>query len=77
MGPHYENFREAVTLLRDSDALHVTERANVGEALAELLENTQAAGAMGERGRKVFKEQAGATQRAVDAVMRLVAEVEA
>jgi 3-deoxy-D-manno-octulosonic-acid transferase len=74
MGSHYENFRETVTLLRDADALRVTERSNVGEALAELLENIQAAAAMGERGRKVFEEQAGATQRAVDAVMRLLAE---
>lgn len=74
MGPHYENFREAVELLRGADALRVAERADVGTALRTLLVDTQTATAMGARGRKVFEEQAGATERAVDAVVRLLAE---
>jgi 3-deoxy-D-manno-octulosonic-acid transferase len=74
MGPHYENFRDAVEMLRAADALRVVDRASVGEAIAALLANTSAAATMGMRGKKTFEEQAGATQRAVDAVVQLLAE---
>jgi 3-deoxy-D-manno-octulosonic-acid transferase len=74
MGPHSENFRDAVELLRGVDALRVVERAAVGEAIATLLADTNATAAMGERGKEIFEKQAGATQRAVDAVVRLLAE---
>jgi 3-deoxy-D-manno-octulosonic-acid transferase len=73
MGPHYENFRDAVELLRGADALRVMERSSVGEAIAALLEDTNTATAMGARGKKAFGEQIGATQRAVDAVVQLLA----
>jgi 3-deoxy-D-manno-octulosonic-acid transferase len=72
MGPHYGNFRDAVELLRGADALRVLERSGAGEAIASLLEDTSAAGSMGARGKKIFAEQAGATQRAVDAVVQLL-----
>ncbi len=74
MGPHYENFRDAVELLRGADALRVLERSSVGEAIAALLEDTSTAASMGARGKKVFAEQAGATQRAVEAIVQLLAE---
>ncbi|MGA9720451.1 MAG: 3-deoxy-D-manno-octulosonic acid transferase [Acidobacteriaceae bacterium] len=74
MGPHYENFREAVELLRGANALRLTERAEVGDAIVALLEDAQTASVMGAQGKKVFEEQAGATGRAVDAVVRLLAE---
>ena len=74
MGPHYENFREAVELLRVANALRLTERVEGGDAIVALLEDAQAAAVMGARGKKVFEEQAGATGRAVDAVVRLLAE---
>ena len=77
MGPHYENFRDAVELLRRVDALRVVERSSVGEAIASLLNDANTATAMGTRGKKAFGEQAGATQRAVDAVVRLLAEGDA
>jgi 3-deoxy-D-manno-octulosonic-acid transferase len=77
MGPHYENFREAVELLRGANALRLTERAEVGEAISMLLRDTQAAAAMGARGKRVFDEQAGGTHRAADAVVRLLAGGEA
>jgi 3-deoxy-D-manno-octulosonic-acid transferase len=73
MGPHYENFREAVELLRSANALRLTERAEVGDAIVALFQDAEAAAAMGAQGKKVFEEQAGATQRAVDAVVRLLA----
>ncbi|MFL6427283.1 MAG: 3-deoxy-D-manno-octulosonic acid transferase [Acidobacteriaceae bacterium] len=74
MGPHYENFRDAVGLLRNANALGVLERSSVGEGIAALLEDTNAAASMGARAKKVFAEQAGATQRAVEAVVQLLAE---
>src|SRR3984957_7883784 len=67
MGLHYENFRDAVELLRSADALHVVERASVGEAIMSLLANTDGTATMGMRGKKVFEEQAGGTQRGGDA----------
>jgi 3-deoxy-D-manno-octulosonic-acid transferase len=77
MGPHYENFRDAVELLRRADALRVVEREDVGQAIAALLNDPDAAAAMGARGKKAFDEQAGATARAVDAVVGLLAEGDA
>ena len=74
MGPHYENFRDAVELLRGADALRVVERSDVSEAIVALLADTNAATAMGARGKKAFEEQAGATEHAVEAVVRLLAE---
>jgi 3-deoxy-D-manno-octulosonic-acid transferase len=74
MGPHYENFRDAVELLRDADALRVVERADVGVTIAALFEDANAAAAMGARGKEAFEKQAGATKRAVDSVVRLLAE---
>ncbi len=74
MGPHYENFRDAVELLRGVDALRVVERENVSEAIAALLADSEAVVAMGARGKKAFEEQAGATERAVQAVVGLLAE---
>jgi hypothetical protein len=46
----------------------------VGEAIVSLLANTDGTATMGLRGKKVFEEQAGATQRAVDAVVQLLSE---
>jgi 3-deoxy-D-manno-octulosonic-acid transferase len=74
MGPHYENFRDAVELLRGVDALRVVERAGVREAIESLFAEMNAAVAMGARGKEAFEKQAGATARAVDAVVRLLAE---
>jgi 3-deoxy-D-manno-octulosonic-acid transferase len=74
MGPHYENFRDAVELLRGVDALRVIERAALGETTAALLADTHTAAEMGARGKEAFEKEAGATKRAVDAVVRLLAE---
>jgi 3-deoxy-D-manno-octulosonic-acid transferase len=74
MGPHYENFRDAVELLRGAGALRVVERSGVGETITELFADTYAAAAMGKRGKEAFEKQAGATNRAVDAVVGLLAE---
>jgi 3-deoxy-D-manno-octulosonic-acid transferase len=74
MGPHYENFRDAVELLRAADALRLVERGSVGNEIATLLADAPAAAAMGTRGKEVLEKQAGATGRAADAVLRLLTE---
>jgi 3-deoxy-D-manno-octulosonic-acid transferase len=74
MGPHYENFRDAVELLRAPDALRFVERESVGNEIATLLADAQSAAAMGTRGKKVLEKQAGATERAADVVLRLLTE---
>lgn len=73
MGPHYENFREAVELLRMSEGLRIAERAEVAEVLGHMMQDAAAAAAMGARAKKAFERQAGATQRAVHTVVRLLA----
>jgi 3-deoxy-D-manno-octulosonic-acid transferase len=73
MGPHYANFREVVELLRIANALRVVERREVAEVLASLLDDTNAATAMGAQGAAIFRQQTGATGRVVEAVLQLLA----
>ena len=63
MGPHYANFRAITEDLRAHDALRIATREELAEVLAELLTHRDEARAMGERARKVFEEQAGATEQ--------------
>jgi 3-deoxy-D-manno-octulosonic-acid transferase len=72
MGPHYENFRDAVEALREADALHIVERPQIGQSIAALLADGDAARTMGERGQAVFEQQGGATRRAVNAVLQIL-----
>jgi 3-deoxy-D-manno-octulosonic-acid transferase len=74
MGSHYENFREPVELLRAADGLRVVERGDVAAAIAGLMHDPEASQAMGERAKKAIEAQAGATQRAAAAVVRLLTE---
>ena len=68
MGPHYANFRAITEDLRTHDALRIARREEMAGVLAELLTNADEARAMGERARRVFEDQAGATGRSVDAL---------
>jgi 3-deoxy-D-manno-octulosonic-acid transferase len=72
MGPHYENFRGIVEKLRAANAILIAEPASVGQALHELLTDQNAANAMGARARLVFEREAGATGRAVDALVAIL-----
>jgi 3-deoxy-D-manno-octulosonic-acid transferase len=74
MGASYENFREIVEVMRESDAVRIVSTASLGAAMVEMLGNEGAARAMGERGRGVFEAQAGATARTVEALMELLGE---
>jgi 3-deoxy-D-manno-octulosonic-acid transferase len=74
MGSHYENFREPVELLRAADGLRVVERGDVAAVIAGLMQDPGASQAVGERAKKAIEAQAGATQRAAAAVVRLLTE---
>ena len=72
MGPSYENFRGIVEKLREHEAIRIVGRDELREALAELLAGAPESVAMGARGREVFAGEAGATERAVQALMDLL-----
>ena len=75
MGPHYENFREAVELLRGADALRLTERAEVGGGDRRRCLTMRRPRRLWERGARRFSRNRRARpRRAVDAVVRLLAE---
>jgi 3-deoxy-D-manno-octulosonic-acid transferase len=72
MGPHYANFRAITEDLRAHDALRIAGQAELAGVLASLLTHGDEARAMGERARKVFEEQAGATARSVEALREVL-----
>jgi 3-deoxy-D-manno-octulosonic-acid transferase len=73
MGPSYENFRGIVGQMLAADAIRIVKDADeLRTTVSELLTHHEAAKAMGERGRRVFEEQQGATARAVEAILGLV-----
>jgi len=73
MGPSYENFRDAVTKMEEADGIRIVQdKDELEPALVELLTDREEARAMGERGRRVFEAQQGATGRAVAALAGLL-----
>jgi 3-deoxy-D-manno-octulosonic-acid transferase len=72
MGPHYENFREMVEKLRARDAIRIVDAAELGPSLLQLLHDEAEARAMGARAQAVFLAEAGATSRAVEAIVALL-----
>ncbi len=73
MGPHYANFVAITDSLRTHDALRIAAKEKLAEALTALLGDRTAAEAMGARAREVFEKQAGATERCVAALRKLLA----
>jgi len=73
MGPSYENFRDIVSKMIAADAIRIVQdEQELASAFEELLTDPGKARAMGERGRKVFEEQQGATGRTVAAVVEMI-----
>jgi len=68
MGSHYANFRAMVVALLERDAVRIVRQDELAGSLVALLSDPEKAAAMGERGRSVFEQQAGATARAVAAI---------
>jgi 3-deoxy-D-manno-octulosonic-acid transferase len=76
MGPSYENFREVVERMRQAGGIEIVgNAAELEPALIGLLKSSENAAAIGERGRKVFEAQAGATSRTVQALTGLLGEI--
>lgn len=72
MGPHYENFRGIVEKLLAENAVIVVDPSAIATKLKELIADQHAAQAMGARARAVFECEAGATERAVTALLAAI-----
>jgi 3-deoxy-D-manno-octulosonic-acid transferase len=72
MGPNYANFRAITDDLIAHVAIRITAKEELSGVLIDLLRNRKDAEAMGERARHVFEQQAGATNRCVDALKTLL-----
>ena len=74
MGPHYANFRAITDDLLAHQALRIAPREELADTLRDLLRDRSAASAMGDRARRVFDQQAGATARTVAALRTLIGD---
>jgi len=72
MGPNYANFRAITEDLLAENAISIARKNELAGVLKGLILDPTAAEGMGERARQVFEQQAGATQRCVDAVKELL-----
>ncbi len=75
IGGSFENFRDVVAKMQEADGIRIVQdQDQLGAVLAELLADRQQAARIGERGRMVFAQQQGATSRAVQAILQVIAE---
>jgi 3-deoxy-D-manno-octulosonic-acid transferase len=75
MGESYENFRDVVRRMIAADGIRIVKDEMELELVFEaLLNDREAARKIGERGKRVFEEQQGATGRAVEAIVGLIVE---
>jgi 3-deoxy-D-manno-octulosonic-acid transferase len=72
MGPHYANFRAIVETLRAENAVSIAGGNELQKTLIELLTHPKEALLLGRRSQVVFEREAGATNRAVDALLQLL-----
>jgi 3-deoxy-D-manno-octulosonic-acid transferase len=72
MGPHYENFRGIVDRLSGADAIAVVDLHELQDTFHRLLTDDRTAHKMGERARKAFESEAGATETAVVALLAII-----
>jgi 3-deoxy-D-manno-octulosonic-acid transferase len=74
MGPHYANFRAITEDLLAHDAIRIATKPELAAALGDTLGNNTTAAAMGERAKRVFDQQAGATERTLRALENLLVD---
>jgi len=70
-GESFENFREMGEAMRAAKAVRFVPVSRLAEAITAMLFDGKA---MGERGRAFFLSQAGATERTVAELLKLVEE---
>ncbi|MHB1958013.1 MAG: 3-deoxy-D-manno-octulosonic acid transferase [Acidobacteriaceae bacterium] len=73
MGPYTENFRGMVAALLEHEAIRVTPPERLFPTLQELLTSPDAE-SMGSRARRVFEEQAGASEACFAAIREILIE---
>jgi 3-deoxy-D-manno-octulosonic-acid transferase len=76
MGAGYANFRGVVEGLVRERAVVISDAAGLRTTLAKLLADPERSRTMGERGRLIFEQQAGATKRTLAALLPLLVGVE-
>jgi 3-deoxy-D-manno-octulosonic-acid transferase len=76
MGPSYENFRGIVEQLLQHDAIRIVPAENLKAGIATLLADPSLARVLGARARDVCEQEAGATGRAVNALVELTEKTE-
>ena len=72
MGNHYANFRAVIDTLLQAEALKLATTETLVPMLENLLTDDEAANALGVRALEVFHHEAGATGRAVTALLGLL-----
>ena len=72
IGSDFGNFREIVERMRAQGGICLVNSDGLPAAVCELLGDAAEARALGERGRAVFAEEAGATARTVAELLRLL-----
>ncbi|MGA2046605.1 MAG: tetraacyldisaccharide 4'-kinase [Terracidiphilus sp.] len=72
MGAHFANFRDITEDLISQQAIRIAEKEDLARVLIELLQDKATAETMGERAKRVFEQQSGATGRCVKALRALV-----
>jgi 3-deoxy-D-manno-octulosonic-acid transferase len=76
MGTHWANFRDAVFRMQAVGGIRILEKNDAEGLEKELMDilvvRTHEGRAMGERGRRIFEDQQGATGRAVTAIVEMI-----
>jgi 3-deoxy-D-manno-octulosonic-acid transferase len=72
MGPNFENFRGIVAALRAEHALEIVSRQNIAAPFAQILADPGEAKRMGTAAFTVCEREAGATDRAVAAILTIL-----
>jgi 3-deoxy-D-manno-octulosonic-acid transferase len=76
MGPNYTNFRGIVDTLRAENAVSIARESDLQATLIDMLTHPEIGIAMGMRAQTVFGREAGATDRALDELLKLLPEAQ-
>jgi 3-deoxy-D-manno-octulosonic-acid transferase len=74
VGPYTQNFRDIIGIFCAQDALRVVTPESLAKTVLELLQDEDQRVALGQRALAVLRSQQGATERTVQALLRLLPE---
>jgi 3-deoxy-D-manno-octulosonic-acid transferase len=77
VGNHTDNFRDIIWLFQTQDAVRIVGPAELPLVLMELISNDAERKALGRRAAETLRSQAGATEKTLAALERLLAPAEA